>query len=120
MLDFVFYSLDHHCSPATVSLSDSLYQWLAGSDFATWAKPQPVQLVIEGELTELDLIPLMDTARDWSINFFQQTILQETEAFLNQATTDSATQDPTIIDRLKQLYQILNHLKDSSYSYLQC
>ncbi|MEB3233594.1 MAG: hypothetical protein VKJ64_21475 [Leptolyngbyaceae bacterium] len=119
MLSFTFYTQNGqrlHC----IRMAESLYEWLIQSDFAQVGRSQPTTLQLEGEALELPLIFLSSTTRSMFIALFNEMILLETSAMLNDL--DHNFSQTTIAPRsyrLKKLIELLTCLKDPEFTYFQ-
>ncbi|MEM8808922.1 MAG: hypothetical protein AAGF01_23130 [Cyanobacteria bacterium P01_G01_bin.38] len=119
MLSVTFYPDDGH-TPHGIRMVDTLYEWLAHSDFAQVGHSQPTSIQVDDAMVELPLIRLTSTTRSMFIALFNEMILSETSAMLTDldANLSQEALAPRTY-RLKKLFELLNCLKDNGFAYLQ-
>ncbi|MEM9216112.1 MAG: hypothetical protein AAGD25_17425 [Cyanobacteria bacterium P01_F01_bin.150] len=119
MLNVTFYA-DNGQIPHSIRMGEAFYEWLATSDFAQVGRSKPTPIQIDGELIELPLITLTSTTQSMFIALFNEMVLSETTAMLNDLD-NNVTQDmlASRTYRLKKLIELLNCLKSGNFSYLQ-
>lgn len=119
MLSINFYGSNGQI-PHCVRMGESLYEWLATSDFAQVGRSRLTPIEVDGEKIELPLITLNSTTRSMFIALFNEMVLSETTAMLSDLDNNVA-QDVLAprTYRLKKLIEMLNCLKDGNFSHLQ-
>ncbi|MGA1284199.1 MAG: hypothetical protein ACO34J_09100 [Prochlorothrix sp.] len=116
MLDLSFYTQTQE--PAYhISLPDTLWRWLAGSQFATIGQEQDIPITYDDETESLPLVLLESDTRQQFIAFFQEAIIQETRSILDRLNSPTPPQEQVL--QLQKLIEILDCLKDRQYHYLQ-
>ncbi len=122
MLDIKFYGQNGQ-EPATIELAEVFYEWLTKSDFPEIGIPQPRQLTIDGEEDKHDLVDLNKgtiSNRQRLIDFFKEEIVQESVTMLeNLGDYPSKTEYQEQSYKLRKLQEILKHLENKNYVYLE-
>jgi hypothetical protein len=119
MLSIHFYSETGQVAHS-IRVVDDFYEWLARSEFSKVGRSQQTQIEIEGETAELPLVPLVAETRSRLIEFFSESIFQETRLMLGDIE-HSMPQPELVLKtyRLKKLLELLDCLKSGVYQYLQ-
>jgi predicted HAD superfamily phosphohydrolase len=119
MLDLIFYRTKD-LAPQYVQVSESLYEWLARSDFSKIGGSEPTRLELEGETVELPLVALAKETRQGLMQFLRDQIVLETEGVLQQLdTVFSKDIYQEVTYRLRKLQELRKCIEDQSYAYLQ-
>ncbi|NEQ98552.1 MAG: hypothetical protein F6K30_17830 [Cyanothece sp. SIO2G6] len=101
-------------------MAESLYEWLAHSDFAQVGRSKLIAIQVDGDPVDLPLIALTRTTRSLFIALFNEMVLSETSAMLDDLDHNVAQELLTSRTyRLKKLMELLNCTKNENFSYLQ-
>lgn len=90
---------------------------MARSEFAKIGEEKPIKILLDGEKETLPLVKLGKANRKKLIEFFNDSIVNETKEILNQLG-EFLIQDERLY-RLKKLIELLDCIKDENYQYLQ-
>ncbi|MEB3281507.1 MAG: hypothetical protein VKK42_21555 [Lyngbya sp.] len=108
--------------PESIDIADDLYQELAKSEFSTIGQSESIKVKIEDKETELPLVKLEESVRKKLIDFFINTIVQESEKFKNIGDSPSKQEIQNlaipVIQRINVLNEIRALLENQSYQYL--
>jgi hypothetical protein len=119
MLSFHFYSADGQVD-YPVRVSEGFYEWLVSSPFSQVGRSQPTCLRLEGEEVALPLISLGNPTRSLLTTLFNELIVSETTEILRLLDEGVKTLGlRECQERLKQLLELLNCVKNSQFVYLQ-
>lgn len=119
MLDIIFYSKNGQ-PPEYIEVSESIYEWLAKSNFSKIGKSVERKIKIEGEEEKLPLVQLGKSNRKKLREFFLETISQESDTVLNKlgdSPSKKEYQDATY--RLRKLQELRKCIENEAYQYLQ-
>ncbi|MGL5059691.1 MAG: hypothetical protein ACRC62_06885 [Microcoleus sp.] len=116
MLDISFYTANNQPSHH-VAVAENFLEWLARSDFSKIGEDKPTKVWIDEEKETLPLVKLGKVNRQKLIKFFNEAIVSETKAILDQLVNSSVKEER--IYRLKKLIELLDYIKDEKYQYLQ-
>jgi hypothetical protein len=119
MLDFVFYPQVGQ-NPIYVEVSESLYEWLARSEFAKVGQSHLQSLRLDGEELELPVVDLANETRHGLAHFLRDQIIEESDrvlAVLDQLSSKSEVQAMTY--RLRKFQELRKCVENPVYRYLQ-
>ncbi|MFB2935865.1 hypothetical protein ACE1B6_11485 [Aerosakkonemataceae cyanobacterium BLCC-F154] len=116
MLDISFYTANGETS-YHVEVAENFLEWLARSEFAKIGEEKPVKIAIDGEKETLPLVKLGKNNRKKLIEFFNDSIINETKEILNQLGESLMKNEK--IYRLQKLIELLDCIKNEKYQYLQ-
>ncbi len=119
MLDFIFYPQVGQV-PVYVEVSESLYEWLAHSDFARVGQSKIRSLSLDGEALELSVVDLEQETRQGLATFLRDQIIKESDRVLgelDEVRSKSEVQEMTY--RLRKFQELRKCVENPVYSYLQ-
>ncbi len=119
MLDFVFYPQVGQV-PVYVEVSESLYEWLARSDFARMGQSEIRALSLDGESLELAVVDLKRETRQGLASFLRDQIIEESDRVLgelDEVRSKAEVQEMTY--RLRKFQELRKCVENPIYSYLQ-
>jgi hypothetical protein len=127
MLDFVFYPQVGQV-PVYVEVSESLYEWLARSEFARVGQSKIRSLSLDGEPLELSVVDLERETRQELATFLRNQIIEESDRVLGEleevrwpsvglGPSKSEVQEMTY--RLRKFQELRKCVENPTYEYLQ-
>lgn len=127
MMDILFYKEKGESFP--VELSSGLYEWLAHSSFSKIQKSKEFKREVENETITINAVFLDESARNNYILFFQNEILRDSFDLVNKLDSINRTEVlkasapegsiQELIYRIKKFHEILNHLQEREFVYLE-
>jgi hypothetical protein len=119
MLDLIFYPQMGQ-APAYVEVSESLYEWLARSEFARVGESQVRSLSLDGEDLDLAVVDLGRETRQGLASFLRDQIIEESDRVLgelDEVRSKDEVQEMTY--RLRKFQELRKCVENPVYDYLQ-
>jgi hypothetical protein len=119
MLDLIFYPQTGQI-PVYVEVSESLYEWLARSEFAKVGKSHLRSISLDGEELQLSVVDLEQDIRQGLAQFLRDQIIEESDRVLgklNELESKSEVQDMTY--RLRKFQELRKCVENPAYQYFQ-
>jgi hypothetical protein len=119
MLDLIFYPQMGQ-APAYVEVSESLYEWLARSEFARVGESQVRSLSLDGEDLDLAVVDLGQETRQGLASFLRDQIIEESDRVLgelDEVRSKAEVQEMTY--RLRKFQELRKCVENPLYGYLQ-
>jgi hypothetical protein len=119
MLDLIFYPQMGQ-APAYVEVSESLYEWLARSEFARVGESQVRSLSLDGEDLDLAVVDLGRETRQGLASFLRDQIIEESDRVLGEleeVRSKDEVQEMTY--RLRKFQELRKCVENPVYGYLQ-
>jgi hypothetical protein len=119
MLDFIFYPQVGQ-APAYVEVSESLYEWLARSEFAKVGQSHLRSLLLDGEELALPVVDLGGETRQELAHFLRDQIIEESDrviGLLDELPSKAEIQEMTY--RLRKFQELRKCVENPAYTYLQ-
>ncbi|NJM47474.1 MAG: hypothetical protein HC860_16000 [Alkalinema sp. RU_4_3] len=119
MLDLIFYPQMGQ-APAYVEVSESLYEWLARSEFSRVGESQVRSLSLDGEDLDLAVVDLGRETRQGLASFLRDQIIEESDRVLgelDEVRSKDEVQEMTY--RLRKFQELRKCVENPMYDYLQ-
>ncbi|MDY6783790.1 MAG: hypothetical protein SW833_14820 [Cyanobacteriota bacterium] len=116
MLDISFYT-DAEEPAERIEVAEAFLEWLARSKFSQIGKDCSTRVIIDEEEIIIPLVELKKSTRSQFVDFFNETIVEETKKVLDRL--DSLSPSVESVYRLRKLIELLDCFKNESYQYLQ-
>jgi hypothetical protein len=120
MLDISFYSTNGSESE-TVDVSETLYEWLAKSDFSKiGGESIDIKIHLDEEDVILPLVELNQDIRQQFKKFFSEAIISESDAVLTKlGDSPSKEEYQAGTYRLRKMLELFKCVENENYQYLQ-
>jgi hypothetical protein len=120
MLDISFY-ITNGSESETVDVSETLYEWLARSDFSKiGGESIDTEIYIDEENVILPLVTLNQDIRQQFKKFFSEAIISESDAVLTKlGDSPSKEEYQAGTYRLRKMLELLKCVENENYQYLQ-
>lgn len=120
MLDISFYTTNGSESE-TVDVGETLYEWLAKSDFSKiGGESIDTEIYLDEENVTLPLVELNQEIRQQLKKMFSQEIISESDAVLTKlGDSPSKEEYQAGTYRLRKMLELLKCVENENYQYLQ-
>jgi hypothetical protein len=118
MLDLIFYPQTGQI-PVYVEVSESLYEWLARSEFAKVGQSHLRSISLDGEELQLAVVDLEQDIRQVLAQFLRDQIIEESDRVLGKLNElkSKSVQDMTY--RLRKFQELRKCVENPAYQYFQ-
>ncbi|MDF0553062.1 hypothetical protein [Kamptonema sp. UHCC 0994] len=119
MFDISFYAVNGEPSDS-VRITESIYEWLAKSQFAKIGISRDTQLHLDGEDVVLPVVELNQDIRQKLRDFFRDAIISQSETVLTKLGDYPSKQDyQQETYYMRKLLELLKCVENENYHYLQ-